>query len=337
MTLNRYTELFRAAQQWVAHWDIAPRDRALIVADTGTFEPLLQACHTALSATGADVVLVTFDARQQPFTNVPELAERIMTEADFYLTLMSESWSYSASMDRVLRHARSKPSRRANWGGREEDIPHFIELVPDPVVQERTRRAQPIIDGAKTFHLTSELGTDLTLSRGDPTINVAYVPDGQVAFAMPPDSVNGRLALVGAVRSRCPGPVGVKRLIETPIHMQVESGLITRIEESHGDARWLAAWFKQWNDREVYRFAHMNLGLDHRVKLSYLDNLAVHFNYGGILLGVGTQHTPLFGHSDVRQAAAHIELQHTGLNLDVNGRRILEQGEFTENSGLRRR
>lgn len=336
MSMDRHTEIFRAAQKWVAHWHVTSRDRALIVADTGTYPLLLHACYTALSATGADVVLVSFDARQQPFTDVPQLVERIMVEADFFLTLMSESWSYSPSMDRVLRHPRAAEIRRENWGGREEDVPHFIELVPDPAVQERTRRARPLIDGAKVFHLTSTLGTDLMVARGDPKERVAFAPDGQVAFAMPPESVNGRLAFVGAARSRAPGPVGVRRLIEEPIYMQVENGLITSIEESHGDARWLAAWFRQWNDPEVYRFAHMNLGLDHRVKLHYLDNLAVHFNYGGILLGVGTQHTPLFGHPDVQQAAAHIELQHTGLTLDIDGRRILENGEFTTDSRLRR-
>jgi leucyl aminopeptidase (aminopeptidase T) len=336
MITGRYPELFAAAQQWVAHWGVTDHDRALVVADTGTCAPLLHACYTAISATGADVVLVCFNARPQPFMNVPDLVERVMVEADFYLTLMSESWSYSLSMDRVLRHCRHRTIRWANFGGREEDVAHFVELVPDPAVHERTRRARVLVDGAKAFHLTSPLGTNLRLGRGDPAERVAYAPDGQVAFAMPSETVVGQLALVGAVRSRCPGPVGVRRMVEDPIYLRVDAGLITQIEEDHGNARWLAHWFRQWNDPEVYRVAHVNLGLDHRVKLHYLDNLAVHFNYGGILLGVGTQHSALFGHAGVCQAPAHIELHHTGLTLEIDGRRILENGEFTLASGLGR-
>jgi len=72
----------------------------------------------------------------------------------------------------------------------------------------------------------------------------------------------------------------------------------------------LDRWFRSQEDPNSYQFAHINLGLDPRIRLEQLDNIAVHFNYGATVIAFGTNYTPLFG-SGVR-AKSHIDMNLTG-------------------------
>lgn len=335
MHTDRFEQLFHAAQRHFEGWGVSAADRVVLVADNGTHRPLLDACHTAAVATGADVTIVYYNARRRPFMDIPRAAEAAILESTFYLILMSGRWSYSASMDRVLRDPRHQNIRTAEWDGDADSIDHFVELVPNEEVIERTARAQVLIDSARQIHITSALGTDITMERGNPTEIPAYLEWGQVAIAAPFRSVNGTMMFQGAHRSRFPGPHGHRRLTQWPVRIRFEDGYIVEIARDNPDGVFLDDWFRQWKDREVYRFAHINLGLEHRIHLEYLDNLAVHFNYGGLLFGVGAMNTPLFGHGDVYQAKAHIELQLTGADYFLDGRQIMHQGEFLPDTGLR--
>lgn len=328
----RMSELMAAAHRHLSWWGLRPEYKTVIVADSGTYPPLLDACSQAATALGADPIVITFPTRPQPFTELPELAQAAMVKADFLLTLTSESWSYTETLFRLFREAPQQI--RARWDGREEDVPHFLELLPDPDVRARSRRARELIDAARMLRITSRLGTDLTFARGDPTKRIAYVPDGQCAFAPPTESANGVLMFRGAYRTRCPGPLGHKGLVRLPVRLTIEAGVIQSISTDTEAGVFLAEWFASWDDPDVYKLAHMNLGLDHRIHLEYLDNLAVHFNYGGILTGWGLNQTPRFGAEEKRQASAHMELQLTGASLFLDDTQILAAGEFTPESGL---
>src|SRR6185503_12274432 len=98
--------------------------------------------------------------------------------------------------------------RTAEWDGDSDSIHHFVELIPNSEVKERTLRAQALIDSARHIHITSDLGTDVTLERGDPVQVPSYIEYGQVAIAAPFQTVNGTLMFKGAHRSRSPGPSG---------------------------------------------------------------------------------------------------------------------------------
>lgn len=332
---DRFEQLFYAAQRHFEGWGVRAEDRLVIVADNGTHQPLLDACRAAAVALGADVTVVYYNARRQPFMDIPRAAEAAILASTFYLILMSGRWSYSTSMDRVMRDPRHQNIRTAEWDGDADSIHHFVELIPNPEVKQRTLRAQALIDSARHIHITSDLGTDVTLERGDPIQVPSYIEYGQVAIAAPFQTVNGTLMLKGAHRSRSPGPSGHRRMMQWHVAMRFENGYITKIARDNPDGEFLDDWFRSWKDREVYRFAHINLGLDHRVRLQYLDNLAVHYNYGGLLLGVGAMNTPLFGHGGVYQAKAHIELQLTGADYFLDGRQIMHRGEFLADTGLK--
>lgn len=333
---NRFEQLFHAAQRRFEFWDATAEDKIVIMADTGTYKPLLEACHAAAVALGADVTVVTYSARRRPFLDIPKPAEVALLQATFYLTIMQGRWSYSASMQRVLTDPKHENIKTAEWDGDEDSIYHFVELLPDERVIERTERALKLINAAQVIQVKSDLGTDLTLERGDPGKVLAYAPAGQVAIAAPPESVNGTMMFVGGHRTRMPGPdVGHRRMVYDPVRIEFENGYITDIAQDNADGRFLHHWFHSWKDQEVNRFAHINLGLDHRVRLDILDNIAVHYNYGGLLFGVGVMNSPLFGHQDFRQAKSHIELQLTGTDYYLDGRQIMKGGEFMPDTGLR--
>jgi hypothetical protein len=333
---NRFEQLLQAAQCRLEHWGARPDDKIVIMADTGTFPPLLEACHAAAVALGADTSVVMYSGRRRPFLDIPRLAEEAILQSDFFLSIMAGRWSYSSSMARVLGDPRYRSIRSGSWDGDADSIHHFVELLPNDQVIERTERAHELIDSASVLEVKSDLGTDIALERGDPEKIIAYAPAGQVAIAAPPESVNGTMMFVGAHRSRSPGPeVGHRRMMQWPVRIEFEKGYITEIARDNPDGEFLDDWFRRWDDAEVYRFSHINLGLDHRVRLEVLDNLAVHFNYGGLLFGIGAMNTPLFGHDEVFRAKAHIELQLTGADLFLDGRQIMRGGDFLADTGLR--
>ncbi len=327
-------ELLSAARLRLRAWGLTPGDKAIVLADTDTYAPLLEACFLAASEVTPDLCVVTYPTRFEPFADIPDVVERAIAQCTFIVDIPSRAWTYSGSHNRVESWVQQAGIKGGRWGGQEEDIPHFKLLTPDDTVDLRSRRAKDLFDRAHELHLTSSVGTDLYVSRGDPLERPTFAPSGQAAFAPPEESVNGVLVLLGAIRSRMPGPDGPRLLVNEPTRCEFEAGVLVGIDETGAVGRFLSNWFASWRDPLVYHFAHINLGVDHRVRLQYLDNLAVHFNYGGILCGIGTQYTPLFGHSSVRQARAHIELHVTGTSLEVDGVQVTRDGQFTAESGI---
>ncbi|MGQ0572246.1 MAG: hypothetical protein ACT4P5_22295 [Armatimonadota bacterium] len=349
---RRFPELFDAAKQHLESDRLAPGEKMVIIADTGTYEPLRDAVYAAGVACGADVSLFVIKAFEQPFSDIPPLVESAMYAADYTFSLLSRPWFYNASSERARGHMRVTGSRMGGWEGIEDAVGHFLALLPgDPAVTDRTQKMAKILYHASIIRVTSRVGTDLTFERGNPQTQlmnneigqVNYSPlsiDSRMAIAtgsgMPPGEVcSGTLMLQGAYRTLCPGPGIHKSLIRQPVRIQIERGRIVEIARDTEDGVFLHDWFHSWDDPAVYYLDHVNIGLDHRIRLEYLDNIAVHFNYGGILMGFGISFSSNRGDPGVFRAKAHIELQLTGANLFFDDRQILKDGDFTLESGVR--
>ena len=138
----------------------------------------------------------------------------------------------------------------------------------------------------------------------------------------------------GSYVTRCPGPHGHSGLVHKPVHIEIDRGRIVSISRDTEQGIFLDDWFSSWEDPAVYYIDHFNIGVEHRVRLEYLDNLSTHFNYGGILMGFGVSFSSNRGDPGVFRANGHIELQLTGATLFFDERPIMVDGEFTRESGL---
>ena len=350
---ERFSELYEAAKVRLEYHEVKADEKVLVLADTGTCEPLLDAIYAAAVATGVDVTLLKFRAREQPYNwEIPPLIEGAIYNADFTYSLIHPMWYYNTSSMRVQAYMRKTGKRMVHWEGRKEAVGHFLALLPgNQEVIERSQIIGKLLHNAKMIRITSRLGTHLTMERGDPQkqlmLNIPgqtnYSPLGvesRMAIAKgehPPthEVVSGTLMLQGAYRTLCPGPEGHASLVREPVHMEIDRGRIVYISRETDHGIFLSDWFRSWEDPAVYYIDHFNIGVDHRIRLEYLDNVAVHYNYGGLLMGFGVSFSSYRGDLGVFRANAHIELHLTGANLFFDERPIMVDGEFTRESGLR--
>ena len=349
---ERSADLYAAAKARFDYYGVKPDEKVLVLEDSGTYEPLTKAIHTAAVATGADVTLMTIKARKQPWNwEIPPLVEHAIYSADFTFSLLHPMWYYNASSMRVQGHMHKTGKRMAHWEGRKEAAGHFLALLPgNQEVIERTRIIGGLLREARIIRITSREGTHLIFERGDPEKQRMLTVPGQTNYS--PLSLESRVAIAkgdhplthevtqgtlmyqGAYRTICPGPEAQASLVHKPIRIEMDRGRIVHISRDTEQGVFLSDWFSSWEDPAVYYIDHLNVGVDHRVRLEYLDNLAVHYNYGGILMGFGISFSSFRGDPGVFRANAHIDMHLTGATLFFDERPILVNGEFTRESGL---
>lgn len=350
---ERTVEMFEAASHRLEYAGLKAGDRTLILADTYTHQPLLDAVYAAAIALGADVTVMTFRARQQPFNwELPPIIENAIYNVDFTYSVMSQGWFYNVSSERVRGHMRKTGKKFAMWEGKPQAEGHFLALLPgNEEVIKRSKIIDRLLHDAGMIRVTSNLGTNLIMERGDPKKQLMNTAEGQTNYSPlslesrmaiakgehPPmyEVVSGTLMFQGAYVTKCPGPHGHSSMVREPVRMEIDRGRIISIARDTEHGIFLDDWFRSWEDPAVYYIDHFNIGVDHRIRLENLDNLSVHFNYGGLLLGFGISFSSNRGDLGVFRANGHIEIHLTGATVFFDESPILVDGEFTRSSGLR--
>lgn len=331
---NRLAEMVRAVRLQLEDVEggVKPGDEILILSSTDNYPPLVDAYVTAVASTGAEPILLTYTARP-PLVGLPDSIVDAAIQADMLIDLSYKSWAYTESHGRYIRESRARGGRpiRGQTYGWEEDVFHLIRLVPDPEIKERSQRAKELIDKAQTIRLTSSLGTDLVVQRGDPDQHLLVAASGFVAFAPPDDGADGVIYYQGGFRIQFPAVI--KKMVYQPIRMEVQKGTVVDIARDSEAGIVLDDWLRSHHDANSYHFAEVGFGFDPRIELHRLDNLAVHAENHGIMFGIGTNFSAKFGTS-VR-ARSHIDMMYTGVDYWFDDLRLVQGGEFTEESGLR--
>jgi 2,5-dihydroxypyridine 5,6-dioxygenase len=144
----------------------------------------------------------------------------------------------------------------------------LARLVPgdalEPLVKDHVKRLR----AARTMRVSSEAGTDLTVSLAGATCggNWGYTTrpgtmthwPGGLALAFPSAaSVNGTLVLAE-------GDVNLtfKRYIERPITLRIEDDYVTRIEGAGVDAELMRSYIAGWDEPDAYAVSHVGYGLN---------------------------------------------------------------------------
>ncbi len=98
--------------------------------------------------------------------------------------------------------------------------------------------------------------------------------------------------------------------------------------------RMLDEWFDSYDTPDSRLLAHLNFGLDHRAQIHSLDSSTLHALYGSIMIAFGTNYTPLF--ASATRIMSHIDLTLTGATVYWDDQLIMEDGDYTADSGLRK-
>jgi hypothetical protein len=339
-----FANLLKAAENTLELSKVKPEESVVLLTDSGSESEWVEAFRAAAVARGCDPIVLQFNARLGVMEELPELILDALLQADFSVDLTTSAWAYTDSHAKVELTDRM---RMAMVGGGLQSARTLLLWPPTQEIVARLHRAQEMVDSAKTFRVTSDLGTDLTMQRG----NIEEYPillqgfgavqpgefrdpfGGWVAMALPEADVDGVIQFVGMIDF-----VGGPRhmIVEKPVRMEVKKGKLVSIGRDSPDGVFLDEWFKSWEDPNSYRFAHFNIGLDHRQRLYRHPDTLGHALYGGLLFAFGGNYAPgIFGSGATIRARSHTDMTLVGGDLYLDDQLILEGGEFTQESGLR--
>jgi len=237
------SELRNAAEILLVKCMGARAGESVLVIDDEADNPISAALIEAAGALALEPMRLTMRPRQRSGEEPPEAVSMAMHGAD--IILMPTSWS--------LSHTRAR-NAACTAGGRVASMPGITEamfvrtLTADyDRVAERSRAAAAILDKGQAVHITTPLGTDLTLSiagrAGMPDTGLYHTPGdfgnlpaGEAYIAPVEGTAEGTLVVDASMSG-----VGV---LSSPITFTFKAGRVVTVEGEGADhlrASWAAA------------------------------------------------------------------------------------------------
>jgi 2,5-dihydroxypyridine 5,6-dioxygenase len=266
--------------------------------------------------------------------NYPPVETGVILEAFKGSDLVIDLASYGTSIYRPLRTEALKVGTRILRVTEPEDV--LFRMPPDPVVRDRAKRSEELVEGATEFQITSAAGTDLVVNKearkafglwgiADKPGSWDHWPMGLVVVGGNRQGTNGQIVLE-------PGDIllAMQRYVSTRVTITVRDGAIEEIAGSL-DAQLLRQWFEQWHDERAYHISHVGWGCDHRALWDRLGRKAhggtddTESFYGVMQIAFGRDTSFLGGTNDV---PAHMDFDCLRNNIALDGTPILEGGEF---------
>jgi 2,5-dihydroxypyridine 5,6-dioxygenase len=261
---------------------------------------------------------------------------RLMVEAmkgaDFVLDITTGGMLYSNEQNDIL--AAGTRILRV----REPDD-CLIRLLPNEEVRARTIRGGERLRQAKRIRITSEEGTDLTMSKADRPVSIQYGmadkpgrwdhwPTGLITTTAVEETVEGRL-VVGAASILFP----FERYVTEPITIAFDKGVASSVEGGR-EAIMLRDLFATQNSPNCRRLAHVGWGTDHRARWDILASRGADGGggaelrsiYGGVLLAMG-ENRDLGG---LNGAPLHLDIALRRARLELDGVVVVENGQILD-------
>jgi leucyl aminopeptidase (aminopeptidase T) len=246
---------------------VKPDERVLIITDTGRDLSVAYAFMQAAMEAGAEPVVITMKQREAPGEEPPPQVREAMMEADVILQATTTIMAYTEAK----REACGKGARFAAMTGM------MPEIITSPAVTDTdfeiirplVMKLGEMVSAAETAHITTERGTDLTMSlKGRKGLTCTSILDSPGALSGMPDlevftgpiedSVNGT-AFIDAT-------ISTSGLVSSPVTLTIEKGRVEHIEGGK-DAQALITLLKTQHDPSVYQIAELGIGLNPNAQL----------------------------------------------------------------------
>lgn len=331
---EQFAEIFDTAKTVMEYCQVDSTETAIVFNHTGKNRVIVDAFYTAASTTDAEVLAVTTTTPRRSLIDPPEAAVEAMIKADivFDCSDNTSKWLYTEATNLVL----DSGTRMLQVTGTEDSL---IDRPPAEFIRRREEASRDLLEGCSEFRITSQHGTDFVLQRGDRPIHTQggfvdrpgdwdSLGTYLAAFAPPENCADGSLALHGTMHL----PPSTDFVTEEPINLTVESGVITDIEEDHEQARLLADWLRSWHDQHSYVIAHTGFGFDHRASVHPFDPSAWESIAAGVNVAFGGNNIPQLNGETA--CASHFDAVLLDASAEVDGQRIIDEGEFVEGFGF---
>jgi len=151
--------------------------------------------------------------------------------------------------------------------------PEILErLGIDTKLKDRVKASMKLMRGARTMHVTSAAGTDLTIDLEKSVVGGGWgyttTPGtitnwpGGLCLAFPArNCVNGTLVLDTGDQN-----LTFKRYLEQPVHLTIENDYVRAIEGDGLDCQLMRDAISVWEDEEAYATSHVGWGMNHQAK-----------------------------------------------------------------------
>ncbi|MFP4544154.1 MAG: aminopeptidase [Candidatus Kapaibacterium sp.] len=207
-------------------------------------------------------------------------------------------------------------------------------ITPDTMVRcfnadyerivETTDKLTELLRRTNEVHVTTDLGTDITISlRGRRVVGSSGVmrkiassgnlPSGEVSFAPIEDKTNGIIVFDGAM--------GGMATIENPVTVEIEDGKAVKFSGSGGEARVLSRLINRYGDYGKV-LAEYGIGTNYKAEITgeILEDQKIlgmsHFGFGNNLMLGGKNKVPIHIDGVVKDATVY-----------ADGKLIVDRGE----------
>lgn len=297
---------------------VKPGETVLIVADELT-QAVGRALWTEAVKAKAEVIYMEMVPRKNDGTEPPPAIAAAMLEADVILAPTSRSISHTNARKR----ATEKGARVVTLPGITEDIVQRALNADYHKIAQLSKRFAELLNKGSEVHLTTDAGTDLTLSiagrcaYADTGINhnpgeFGNLPAGEAYIAPVESTAQGKVVIDGAMCG-----LGV---LETPITLLIEDGYVTEIQGGR-EAERLNEVLSEYGD-SARHIAELGIGTNDKAILTgkVIEDEKV---LGTVHLALGNN----FGFGGNLKVPLHLDGILQNPTLVIDGQTILQHGK----------
>jgi len=253
-----------------------------------------------------------------------------LSNAGFVVDCTVEGMLHAAELPQIL-----KGGARVLMVSNEH--PEALErLEPDEALEAKVKIGIKRLRGASEMRVTSEAGTDLTISLSGAVAGggwgyvargglVSHWPGGLCLCFPAAGSVNGRLVL-----DRGDVNLTFKRYVDAPIGLSIEQDFVTDIEGSGVDADLMRSYFAAWGDREAYATSHVGWGMNTAARWDAMSMYDKNDFNGTELRAFGGNFLYSTGANEIagRHTLGHFDLPLRGCDVSLDDEPVVKQGQL---------
>ncbi len=253
-----------------------------------------------------------------------------LSNAGFVVDCTVEGMLHAAELPQIL-----KGGARVLMVSNEH--PEALErLEPDEALEAKVKIGIKRLRGASEMRVTSEAGTDLTISLAGAVAGggwgyvargglISHWPGGLCLCFPAAGSVNGRLVL-----DRGDVNLTFKRYVDAPIGLSIEQDFVTDIEGSGVDADLMRSYFAAWGDREAYATSHVGWGMNTAARWDAMSMYDKNDFNGTELRAFGGNFLYSTGANEIagRHTLGHFDLPLRGCDVSLDDEPVVKQGQL---------
>ena len=339
MTQWRYIEAF-AAHLWRCELDEG--EVVALLSETQSRAALVETARLAAQMIGARVFDLVVPTPSNTYA-VPirstgasqalqgnAVVVNALRDADFVIDCTVEGLLHAPELGEIL----SGRARVLMISNEHPDV--FDRIGWDPDLPRRVALGHGWLHSARTMHITSTAGTDLSVSLKSAFTaastgltagpgSIAHWPGGLVLAFPAAHSVNGTVVLA-------PGDMNLtfNRYVETPIRLTIADDYITQIDGYGVDAQLFRSYLDAFNEPAAFAASHIGWGMNPNARWDYLELYDKRETWGtearafagNVLYSTGANETA------GRFTAGHFDLPMRNCTLHLDNKLVVDNGRL---------